>query len=88
MEDETLTQEEIRSSINAAFDSVGLINGIVDGTQMENETIQEKKDAIDRNVGHLEIMAGKDWFNDGLEEGEADQITAAITAGNSFTAAN
>jgi len=88
MEDETLTQEEIRSSINAAFDSVGLINGIVDGTQMENETIQEKKDAIDRNVGHLEIMTGKDWFNDGLEEGEADQITAAITAGNSFTAAN
>ena len=88
MEDETLTQEEIRSSINAAFDSVGLINGIVDGTQMENETIQEKKDAIDRNVGHLEIMPGKDWFNDGLEEGEADQITAAITAGNSFTAAN
>tara|TARA_E500000318_G_scaffold110650_1_gene126740 strand:- start:423 stop:689 length:267 start_codon:yes stop_codon:yes gene_type:complete len=88
MSEETFTQEEVRSSINAAFDSVGLINGIVDGNQMEAEEIQEKKDTIDRNVGHLDIMTGKDWFNNGLEEGEADQIAAAITNGNDFIAAN
>jgi len=88
MSEETLTQEEIRGSINAAFDSVGLINGIVDGSQMGGESIQEKKDTIDRNIGHLEIMTGKDWFNDGLEEGEADQIDSAVTAGSGFIAAN
>lgn len=88
MSEETLTQEEIRGSINAAFDSVSLINGIVEGSQMESDSIQEKKDAIDRNIGHLEIMTGKDWFNGGLEEGEADQITAAITAGNEFLDGN
>jgi hypothetical protein len=88
MSEETLTQEEIRGSINAAFDSVSLINGIVEGTQMESESIQDKKDTIDRNIGHLDIMTDKDWFNDGLEEGEADQIAAAITAGNDWTLAN
>ena len=88
MSEETLTQEEIRGSINAAFDSVGLINGIVDGSQMGGESIQEKKDTIDRNIGHLEIMTGKDWFNDGLEDGEADQISSAVTAGSGFIAAN
>lgn len=88
MSEETLTQEEIRGSINAAFDSVSLINGIVEGSQMESDSIQEKKDAIDRNIGHLEIMTGKDWFNGGLEDGEADQITAAITAGNEFLDGN
>jgi len=88
MPEENLTQEEIRSSINAAFDSVNLINGIVNGTQMNNESTQEKKDCIDRNVDHLDLMITKTWFNDGLVDDEADNIAAAVTAGNSFIAAN
>tara|TARA_S200002703_G_scaffold34595_1_gene29958 strand:- start:2794 stop:3060 length:267 start_codon:yes stop_codon:yes gene_type:complete len=88
MPEESLTQEEIRSSINAAFDSVNLINGIVNGTQMNNESTQEKKDCIDRNVSHLDLMITKTWFSDGLVDDEADNIAAAITAGNSFIASN
>jgi len=88
MPEENLTQEEIRSSITAAFDSVNLINGIVNGTQMNNESTQEKKDCIDRNVNHLDLMITKTWFNDGLVDDEADNIAAAVTAGNSFIAAN
>ena len=88
MPEENLTQEEIRSSITDAFDSVNLINGIVNGTQMNNESTQEKKDCIDRNVNHLDLMITKTWFNDGLVDDEADNIAAAVTAGNSFIAAN
>lgn len=88
MPEESLTQEEIRSSINAAFDSVNLINGIVNGTQMNNESIQEKKDCIDRNVSHLDLMITKSWFTDGLVDDEATDIASAVTAGNSFIAAN
>tara|TARA_R110000796_G_scaffold110185_1_gene221657 strand:+ start:2492 stop:2758 length:267 start_codon:yes stop_codon:yes gene_type:complete len=88
MSEDNLTQEEIQNSINAAFDSVGLINGIISGDQMNGESIQEKKDTIDRNVSHLEIMTGKSWFNDGLVSGQADQITDAVTAGNGFITAN
>ena len=62
MPEENMTQEEVRNSIKAAFDSVNLINGIVAGTQMQNESTQEKKDTIELNVGHLNIMNGKTWF--------------------------
>ena len=86
MPEDTPTQEEVRSSIRAAFDSVNLINGIVDGTQMQNESAQEKADTIDRNVGHLNIMNGKTWFTDGLTGTEEDDITAAITAGEGYSA--
>ena len=86
MPEDTPTQEEVRSSITAAFDSVNLINGIIDGTQMQNESAQEKADTIERNVGHLNIMNGKTWFTDGLTGTEEDDITAAITAGEGYSA--
>ena len=86
MPEETPTQEEVRNSIRAAFDSVNLINGIIDGTQMQNESAQEKADTIERNVGHLNIMNGKTWFTDGLTGTEADDIDAAILAGEEYNA--
>jgi hypothetical protein len=85
MED-NMTQEEIQSSVRAAFDSVNLINGIVDGTQMANESAQEKEDTVERNVGHLNIMMGKSWFADALTDQENTDISAAITAGNGYSA--
>jgi len=88
MPEENMTQEEVRNSIKAAFDSVNLINGIVAGTQMQNESIQEKKDTIERNVGHLNIMNGKTWFTAGLTGTEDEDIDAAISDGNDFIAAN
>ena len=55
---EELTQEEARVSVNAAFDSVNLINEI----NVLVEKSQEDLDTLDRNVEHLEIMMAKDWF--------------------------
>lgn len=80
-----MTQEEIQGSVRAAFDSVNLINGIVDGTRMKNESAQEKQDTIGRNVEHLNIMLGKSWFADALTEQEDADINAAISTGNGYT---
>jgi len=81
-----MTQQEIQSSIRAAFDSVNLINGIIASNQMENESAQEKEDTVERNVGHLNIMMGKSWFTDALTDQENTDISAAITAGNGYSA--
>ena len=53
---------------------------------MQNESAQEKADTIERNVGHLNIMNGKTWFTDGLTGTEADDIDAAILAGEEYSA--
>ena len=84
--EENMTQQEIQSSIKAAFDSVNLINGIITSNQMENESAQEKEDTVERNVGHLNIMMGKSWFTDALTDQENTDISAAITAGNGYSA--
>lgn len=84
---EVKTAEEVQASINAAYDSVSLVNEIIAGTAMINETDQEKKDCVDRNVGHLKIMIGKTWFNDGLTEAQATEIAQVITDGEAYVAA-
>ena len=53
-----VTQEQARVSVNAAFDSVNLINEI----NALAEKTQEDLDTLDRNVEHLNIMLNKDWF--------------------------
>ena len=71
---EEVTQEQARKSVNAAFDSVNLINEInalVDKTQ-------EDLDTLDRNVEHLNIMLNKDWFVAELTPEEKEQIEAVI----------
>lgn len=87
MEDQ-LTPEQIQNHINAAFDSVGLINGVVAGTQMENANVTDKKDTIERNIGHLNIMLGKEWFSTNLTEQQTTDINNCITAGNTYIAEN
>ena len=86
MEEETKTQEEVQASITAAFDSVNLINGIVDGSQMTTESTSEKEDTVDRNVAHLEIMEAKTWFSDGLTNQQETDIDAAIATGKAYLA--
>jgi hypothetical protein len=58
-------------------DSVDLINAIVAGTRMQNESAQDRQDCIKRNVDHLELMIAKGWFNDR----DLTAVNAAITAG-------
>jgi valyl-tRNA synthetase len=71
---EEITQEQARKSVNAAFDSVNLINEI----NALVEKSQEDLDTLDRNVQHLEIMMAKDWFVAELTPEEKEQIEAAI----------
>ena len=47
--------------------SVALINAVIEGTKMADESAQEKQNCVDRNVEHLEIMLAKDyWTNEDM----------------------
>jgi hypothetical protein len=61
---ENLTQEEIKNSINAAYDSVNLINEL----NLIAELSDEEKDTLSRNKEHLKIMVAKEWFFNALTE--------------------
>jgi hypothetical protein len=74
------TAEEIAQDYKAMGDSVQLINGIIDGSQMADESAEDKKDCVKRNVEHLEIMVAKDyWTNEDMTA-----VNAAITAGKNY----
>ena len=57
---DTPTAEEINQHFTACGHSVDLINGIIAGTEMADDTDEDKNDAVDRNVRHLEIQVAKD----------------------------
>ena len=59
-----MTQEQIAQSVSAAFDSVNLINEI----NAQEERTQYDLDTIERNVEHLRIMMGEEWFYNSLNE--------------------
>ena len=76
------TAEELAQDYTATGHSVDLINDIVAGNQDSDMTADERQDAVDRNVEHLELMVAKDDW--GSEDMTA--INAAITSGNGYTA--
>jgi hypothetical protein len=51
---------------------------------MENESLEERNNAVERNVGHLNIMMAKEWFVDGLTEQQNTDIADCITGGNAY----
>ncbi len=68
-----LTPEDIARQYSASLDSVNLINKLVAQSSLSDE----EKDTIKRNVEHLEIIVGKDfWTSEDLEP-----LTDAIAAG-------
>jgi hypothetical protein len=79
---EVKTAEDIAQDYTAMGHSVTLINGIIDGTQMADESVEDRQDSVDRNVKHLELMVAKDFWTD---ESMTD-VESAITAGNNYTA--
>ena len=82
MTDEVLTAEEIAQHYSAMGDSVDLINGIIDGSLMTDDTQEDKNDCVDRNVRHLELMVAKDfWTNEDMTASNA-----AISAGKNYLA--
>jgi hypothetical protein len=64
---ENLTSEQIAQSVNAAFDSVELIN------RNENDA-----ETIERNVEHLRVMMGYEWFASALTTEQTEQINTII----------
>lgn len=79
MEDQ-ITAEEIQQHYNAALDSVSLINDIIAGTRMSEESEADKKACVERNVGHLGIMVAKDFW----QGQDMAPLNAAIAAGNKY----
>ena len=76
------TTEEIAQHYSAMGDSVSLINGIIAGTEMADESAEDKQACVDRNVEHLEIMVAKDYWTDE----DMTAVNSAITAGQGYTA--
>ena len=81
MENE-ITAEEIQQHYSAMGDSVDLINGIIDGSLMADDTQEDKNDCVDRNVRHLEIMVAKDFWT----TEDMTSANSAITAGQEYLA--
>ena len=82
MSEDVKTAEDIAQDFTAMGHSVELINGIIDGSKMADESATEKQDCVDRNVEHLELMVAKDYWT--TEDMTA--VESAITTGNSYTA--
>ena len=81
MENE-ITAEGIAKHYSAMGDSVDLINGIIDGSLMADDTQEDKNDCVDRNVRHLEIMVAKDfWTSEDMTD-----ANSAILAGKEYLA--
>jgi len=78
----TRTAEEIAQDYTAMGHSVKLINAVVGGTAMANDTAEDKQACVDRNVEHLELMKAKDyWTTESMTA-----VDSAITAGKGYTA--
>lgn len=79
------TPKNPRSSVNAAFDSVKLINETILST---GYTIEKKINTLKPNVEHLRIMMDKDWFVNALINEEGNQIQTCIINGENFINSN
>lgn len=78
--DNDITAEHIAKHYSAMGDSVDLINGIIDGSKMEDESQEDKNDCVDRNIQHLEVMMAKDfWTNEDMTA-----FNQAISDGKSY----
>ena len=68
------TQEQIAQSISAAFDSVNLVAEL----KAKASVTEDEQGIIDRNVEHLNIMLGKEWFAEALTAEQSEQIIAVL----------
>ena len=82
MSEDVKTAEDIAQDFTAMGHSVELINSIIDGSKMADESAEDRQGAVDRNVEHLELMVAKDyWTTEDMTD-----VESAITAGNNYTA--
>lgn len=67
-------ENEILQSVNAAFDSVNLVNEL----NAKTDKTQDDLDTISRNVEHLIVMMSKEWFSNALTSEQTIAINAII----------
>ena len=76
------TTEEKAQDYTAMGHSVDLINAVIAGSQMAEDSKEDRQSCVDRNVEHLELMKAKtDW---GSEDMAA--TTKAISDGKAYKA--
>ena len=76
------TTEELAQDYTAMGHSVELINAVIAGSQMAEDSKEDRQSCVDRNVEHLELMKAKpDW---GSEDMAA--TTKAISDGKAYKA--
>ena len=66
------TPEQVAKSVSAAYDSVNLINEL----NIKETLTEEDKATLDRNVEHIRIMIGKEWFVAGLTDKQITELQA------------
>ena len=70
------TAEELAQDYTAMGHSVDLINAIIAGDSMADDSAEDRQDCVNRNAQHLELMVAKeDWGDEDMST-----INAAITA--------
>ena len=57
------TPEQVAKSVSAAYDSVNLISEL----KAKENLNQEETDMLNRNIEHIRIMMGYEWFAAGLD---------------------
>ena len=76
------TAAQIAQHYTAMGHSVDLINAVIAGTQMANESADEKNACVDRNVEHLELMKTRDYWT----SEDMTAVDAAIVSGKAYNA--
>lgn len=66
------TEEELQKSVSAAYDSVALINEL---NQLESRN-EEQEAVLQRNVEHIRIMMGYEWFVAALTDSQIVELQA------------
>jgi queuine/archaeosine tRNA-ribosyltransferase len=76
------TAAQIAQHYTAMGHSVDLINAVIAGTQMADESADEKNACVDRNVEHLELMKTRDYWT----SEDMTAVDAAIVSGKAYNA--
>ena len=76
----TRETDQIAQDYSAMGDSVDLINAIIAGDQMADESAEDRQACVDRNSEHLQLMVAKDDWGDE----DMTAVNAAITAATNY----
>jgi len=76
----TRETDQIAQDYSAMGDSVDLINAIIAGDQMADESAEERQDCVNRNSEHLQLMVAlDDWGDENMTT-----VNAAIAAATNY----